>query len=486
VVNEAREGFFMPSIAHSPVQSCTSFRQVVAAFLSQPGLPFAQVLSAERIQRIFARHGNLFGMSAVYSTVVTLWAFLGQVLRDGKEASCQSAVADVVTYQELAGQPAPTADTGDYCRARAKLSEEALHDLTVEVAEEVEQQADPAWLWKGRHAKLVDGFTFTMPDTPANQEEYPQQSSQKKGLGFPIARACVILSLATACAMDLAVGPYAGKETGETALLRSLLDSLQAGDVVVADRFYCSFMMIALLLGRGVDVCARLHQRRQADFRRGKRLGKHDHLIEWTRPAKPPWMDDATYALIPEKLVLREVRFNVFEPGCRVKALTIITTLTDPEAFTPEDIAQLYGYRWHSELDIRAIKQSLHLDHARCKTPGMVRKELWTTLLGYNLLRTTAAAAAVLHGRQPRQISLTGTCQHLLKSWMPLSVGNLPPEVAFGLCQTLLKRISQVVVAHRPGRIEPRVLKRRRHRYPLMKEPRATLRARLQSHKCSC
>jgi hypothetical protein len=160
----------------------------------------------------------------------------------------------------------------------------------------------------------------------------------------------VILSLATACAMELAVGPYAGKETGETALLRSLLDSLLAGDVVVADRFYCSFMMIALLLGRGVDVCARLHQRRHTDFRRGKRLGKNDHLIEWTRPAKPSWMDDATYASIPEKMVLREVRFKVIDRGCRVKELTIVTTLTDPEAFSVEDIAQLYGYRWHSEV----------------------------------------------------------------------------------------------------------------------------------------
>jgi putative transposase len=449
----------------------------------QPGLPFARVLSAERIERIFAKHGNLFGMSAVYSTVVTLWAFLGQVLRDGKEASCQSAVAAVVTYQELAGLPAPTADTGDYCRARAKLSQEALRDLTVEVAEELEQQADAAWLWKGRHTKLVDGFTFTMPDTEANQDEYPQQASQKQGIGFPIARACVILSLATACAMDLAVGPYVGKETGETALLRSLLDSLQVGDVVVADRFYCSFMMIALLLRRGVDVCARLHQRRHVDFRRGKRLGKYDHLVEWKRPAKPPWMDEAIYAWIPEKIVLREMRFNVFQPGYRVQALTIVTTLTDPEAFTAEDIAQLYGFRWNSELDIRAIKQSLHLDHVRCKSPEMVRNELWTTLLGYNLVRTTAAAAALLHGRQPRQISFTGACQHLLNSWMVLSANVVTPEAALRLCQTLLERISRVIVANRPGRIEPRVLKRRRHRYPLMKKPRAELQSQLQKHK---
>lgn len=473
----------MRSIAGSRVRGSAGFRQVAAAFLSQPGLPFAQVLSAERIERIFANHDNLFGMSAVFSTVVTLWAFLGQVLRDGKEASCQCAVAAVITYRQLAGLPAPTSDTGDYCRARAKLCEAALHELAVEIGEELEQQADPAWLWNGRHAKLVDGFAFTMPDTQANQEEYPQQASQKEGIGFPIARACVILSLATACVMELAVGPYAGKETGETALLRSLLDSWQAGDVAVADRFYCSFMMIALLVGRGVDVCARLHQRRHSDFRRGKRLGKYDHLIEWKRPAKPPWMDEATYASIPKQMVLREIRFNVFEPGFRVQTLTIVTTLTDPEAFAAEEIAQLYGFRWNSELDIRAIKQSLHLDHVRSKSPEMVRKELWTTLLGYNLVRTTAAAAALLHGRQPRQISFTGTCQHLLHAWTVLSAGILDPAAALRLCQTLLQRISQVIVADRPGRIEPRVLKRRRHRYPLMRKPRRQLQNELHKRK---
>jgi DDE family transposase len=230
-------------------------------------------------------------------------------------------------------------------------------------------------------------------------------------------------------------------------------------------------------------VCARMHQRRHVDFRRGKRLGKYDHLVEWKRPAKPPWMDEATYALIPEKMVLREIRFNVFEPGYRVQVLTVVTTLTDPEAFSVEDIAQLYGFRWHSELDIRAIKQSLHLDHVRCKSPEMVRKEMWTTLLGYNLVRTTAAAAALLHGREPRQISFTGTCQHMLKSWIVLSTELITPEDALRLCQTLLKRISQVIVADRPGRIEPRVLKRRRHRYPLMKQPRAELKSQLQKRK---
>lgn len=459
----------------------SDFQQVVASFLLQPGLPFASVLSAERVERIFAKHGNLFGARRIYTTAVLVWSFLSQVLRDGKEASCRAAVARIVVHQGQLGGPAPTADTGDYCRARAKLSTAALRDLSVEVAAEVEAHADEAWLWNGLHAKLIDGFTFSLPDTPANQAEYPQPRSQQPGVGLPLARAAVILSLATACALDLAVAPYAGKETGETALLRELLGSFTAGDVAVMDRYYCSFLMIALLLGRGVQVCARMHSRRQVDFRRGRRLGKYDHLIVWTRPRRPPWMDPEIYDTIPETLEMREIRYHVVQPGYRSQTLTIATTLTDAELYSKEQIAALYGFRWNSELDIRALKQSLNLTHVRCKSPEMVRKELWTTLLGYNLIRTTAAAAAALHGKQPRQLSFTSACQYVLASWMLISGELLSAAQTENYCRDMLAQVASCEVANRPGRLEPRVLKRRRHGYKLMQEPRDVLRAELLS-----
>ena len=469
----------MATIPNSANSGSSRFQRIVDVFLAQPGLPFAGVLSAERIERIFAHHGNLFGVGAIYSTAVMVWSFLGQVLRDGKEASCQSAVARIVTYCDQQGMAAPTADTGDYCKARAKLSEAALRDLTRETAGELQEQADPSWLWKGLDAKLVDGFTFTMPDTEKNQAAYPSPKTQQKGVGLPIARAAVILSLATACAMDLAVGPYSGKETGETALLRQLLRSFVFGDVAVVDRFYCSFMMVALLLGNNVQVCARMHHRRHVDFRRGRRLGKYDHIIVWTKPQRPTWMDQATYDALPDTLELREIRYNVVQPGYRSKTITIATTLTDAQAYSKEDIAQLYGFRWNSELDIRSIKQSLNLGHVRSKSPEMIRKELWTTLLGYNLIRTTAAAAATLHQKQPRQISFTSTCQYVLSSWMLLSCRLLAPNVLERHCRQMLSQIAACEVANRPGRLEPRVLKRRRHGYKLMQQPRHVLRAKL-------
>ena len=467
-------------IPNSPRRGRFSFGQVVDAFLSGPGLPFATVLSAERIERVFAQFGSLFGAHGVYSTAVMVWSFLSQVLRDGKEASCQAAVARVASYCQQQGITPPTHDTGDYCRARAKLPAAALRCLNREVAEELERRAEVGWLWHGMHAKLIDGFTFTMPDTPANQAEFPQQRSQKPGVGFPIARAVVILSLATASVMDLVFGPYSGKETGETALLRAISASLQAGDIAVMDRYYCSFMMIALLRQQGVQVCCRKHQLRHSDFRRGRRLGAYDHVIEWTRPERPEWMEEETYAAIPETLELREIRYHVVEHGRRTRTLDVITTLTDDGQYAKQDIASLYGFRWNSELDIRSIKANLNLAHVRCKSPEMVRREVWTTILAYNLIRTTAAGAARLHGKQPRQISFVGTCQYVLSSWMQLSCGLITESSLPSFLRTLLRQIANCVVADRPGRLEPRVLKRRRSRYPLMQKSRQRLRDELQ------
>jgi hypothetical protein len=468
------------SIPNFPRRGSLSFQKIVDVFLGGEGLPFAEVLSAERIERIFQKHGCLFGLHGVYTTAIMVWSFLSQVLRDGKEASCQAAVARVVSYCQMKGRRTPTQDTGDYCRARAKLSSTALRDLSCEVAEEVEQKADPKWLWKGKHhAKLVDGFTFTMPDTPENQAEYPQQKAQKPGVGLPIARAAAIISLATACVMDLAIAPYQGKETGESALLRSMLGSLARGDIAVMDRYYCSFMMIALLLGQGTQTCARKHHLRHSDFRRGRRLGKYDHLIVWTRPQRPTWMDEEAYQKIPETLMLREIRFNIVEPGRRTHSIDIITTLIDANEYTKEDIAELYGFRWNSELDIRSIKSNLNLSHVRCKSPEMVQRELWTTLLAYNLIRITAAGAALLHNKQPRQISFTSTCQYVLASWMQLSSGQIGQAELKNYRLTMLTQIANCQVADRPGRIEPRVLKRRRHGYKLMMKPRNELRHEL-------
>jgi len=469
----------MPTVAPRRLAGNANFRDVFASFLQQPGLPFADVLSAEAIEQAFRRRDALFATGAVFSTAVVLWAFLAQALRDGKGAACAAAVADIATYTQQTGQAVPSGDTGDYCRARAKLDLTALRSLAVHGAQQLERSARPGWLWHGLHPKLIDGFTFTMPDTPDNQHAFPQQKTQRPGAGFPIARACVVLSLATAAAHDMNFGPYEGKQTGESALLRGILDSLHPGDVGVFDRHFCSFLMLAMLRQRGVHFCTRLHQRRRVDFRRGERLGRDDHLVTWVRPQRPDWMPQEQYDQIPQTLTLREVRFHVTVPGRRTQTLVVVTDLTDPQTHPAEAIAELYGYRWNAELDIRAIKQTLGLDHLRCKTPDMVRRELWVTLLAYNLIRKLIATAAAVHDRQPRQLSFTLTCQTVLSSWMLLATGACRDALA--LWERALERIAAHEVANRPGRIEPRRIKRRRHRYPLMNQPRAVLRRRCLS-----
>lgn len=453
------------------------FHDALQPFLQQPGLPFADVLDADAVHHAFAERDALFATDDVFSTAIVLWAFLAQVLRDGKGSACATAVADIATYTQQAQRPTPSGDTGDYCRARAKLDPEALRALVHQSARQLDADARDDWLWHGRHARLVDGFTFTMPDTLANQFAFPQQTNQAPGVGLPIARACAVVSLATGAVHDLALGPYQGKQTGETALLREILDCLDAGDVALFDRYYCSFLMLAVLGLRGVDVCTRLHQCRTCEFTLGQQLGDRDHLVTWTRPECPSWMPREQYDRIPETLTLRELQIDVKTPGRRTRKITVVTTLTDPAVYSKQDVAELYGCRWNVELDIRDIKQTLGLDPLRCKSPAMVLRELWVTMLAYNLIRKVIATAAATHDKQPRQIGFTLACQTILSSWMLMSIGAIrdPAEAV----RFALAHIAANEVANRPGRIEPRVLKRRRHRYPLMTRPRKQLRKEL-------
>ena len=463
----------MARIATQPTDFKNDFDVIANPFLQETGLPFASVLDAESIQRVFREEEAFFGQDDIFSTEIVLWAFLAQTLRDGKGAACAAAVADIATYMLQTGRRPPSGDTGDYCRARAKLNLTALQRLVRESAQQLEREADKSWLWKGLHAKIVDGFTFTMPDTPENQAAFPQLQSQMPGVGFPIARACAVVSLATASICNLAIGPYEGKQTGEPALLRGMLDTFEENNIAVFDRYYCSYMMLAMLINNDTHACARLHQNRISDFRRGRRLGPDDHLVTWYRPLRPNWMSSEQYETIPEKLELRELRFDVTEPGRRAETITVITTLTDPEEYSKEDIAELYGFRWNVELDILQVKQTLHLDHVRCKSPEMVHRELWVTLLAYNLIRKLIATSAAVHHKQPRRLGFTLACQTVLASWMLVSTGSCSNSTA--MYATLLSYIADNEVANRPGRIEPRVLKRRRHRYPLMQNPRDQL-----------
>jgi putative transposase len=333
------------------------------------------------------------------------------------------------------------------------------------------------WLWKNRHVHLVDGTTVSMPDTAANQAAYPQPATQQPGLGFPLARLVVLLSLASAMVTDMELGPYQGKETGETALLRSLLSCLDRGDVLLADCYYCSYFMIVLLRELGIDCVFRLHQCRGVDFRRGRRLGRGDHVVEWLRPARPDWMDQETYQRMPASLQVREVHVTVQQPGFRVEQLVVATTLLDAEVYRQEDIAELYHKRWLVELDIRAIKINLGMDVLRCKTPEMVRREIWTCLLAYNLIRQTMLQAALASGQSPRQLSFTAALQKIAASW--IAVLLCEDSTGVRMIEAHLDDLAGNQVGDRPNRVEPRAKKRRPKPHRLLTRPRQEARAEL-------
>ena len=470
----------MSSIPSSFGKRSFSFRDALQGFLLHNDLPFASLLDDGRIREVFQKHSSLSG--GIFTTAIALWAFLSQVLRDDKEASCQSAVARISAYLIRVGKKPPSADTGDYCRARAKLSEFALKQICIEVAQDTQTQSNPEWLWKTRDSYLVDSFTFQMPDTPENQKAYPQHTAQKPGLGFPIARVTSLISLATGTVTDAALGPYKGKGTGETSLFKELFGSLKKGDVVVADRHYCSYWLIWALMKMGVDVCFRKHQARHTDFRKGRRVGKNDHIVSWKKGTRPEWMSKEEYATLPDEIVLREVKYMIDEPGRKQEPFIVVTTMLEAKGETGvsmDEIAELYGFRWNIELDIRSIKSHMNLSHVRCKSPEMVRREFWTTLLAYNLIRTTIALAANLYGKEPRRISFVSACQYVLASWQEALYIKDASRLE-DYCRQMLKAISQCKVGNRPGRFEPRVVKRRRDQYKKMMKPRNELRKSLQ------
>jgi hypothetical protein len=460
---------------HSPARA-GSFQHTLQGFLQTDGVAFRQVLTEEQIHEAAQAEKLSFGSGQddIYTVPLTLWAFLTQVVADQK--SCVAAVARLLALLTSLGRQVCSAGTGAYCKARAKLSEAFLHRLACDVGRQLEDEAPVAWRWHGRRGLLVDGSTATMADTPANQAAYPQSRSQKPGVGFPMLRWVALLGLATGAVIESAFGPCRGKETGETALFRTLFTALRRGDVVVADRYYCSYWIVALLLQLGVDVVFRKHHKRHTDFRRGRRLGRNDHVITWEKPQRPKWMDQTPYDALPETLTLREVRGKIETPGCRVKELVIVTTLLDPDAHPLDDILELYHQRWHAELDLRSIKVQMKMDPLRCKKPKMVRKELWAHLLAYNLVRKVMAQAAKAHDTKPRHLSFAGAMQILnaFRTLLLSSTADLP-----ALAKNILAAIAHHRVGNRPNRCEPRKVKRRWKTYGLLRKPRAQERAAL-------
>jgi hypothetical protein len=439
-------------------------------FLQDGELPFSNVLSEDVIARSLTAI-NTCWLDRIYSPLVTLRVFLGQVL--SADHSCRAAVARLIAHRLSQGQRPCSAETGAYCQARKRLPEEFFSDVARQTGRALEAKVDTQWLWKSRRVYVYDGSSVSMPDTVENQRAYPQPICQKPGLGFPLARIAAVFSLACGAVLDLGICRYAGKGQSELGMLRKLWDIFRRGDIMLADRLMCTWTEMVMLKQRGVESVCRLTSHRRADFRRGERLGKNDHIVKWFKPAKPRSIDKETYDALPEFLLIRECRVQVAQRGFRVRSIVVATTLLDADEFTKDDLAQLYRARWNAELDLRSLKQTLQMDVLRCKTPELVRKEIWTHILAYNLIRTIVAQAATKHGIEPRTISFKGAVQ-TLEAFQPVIAmqGKNGAACRKVLYEHLLDAIAIHRVADRPDRYEPRRRKRRPKPYDRLMQPR--------------
>ena len=399
----------------------------------------------------------------------TLSMFLAQAL--DADRSCQKAVNNTAMHRLAGNLPPCSTHTGAYCRARLRLPMPMVRTLARSTGQRVAVHASRVWHWRNRPVRLVDGTTVTMPDTPDNQRAYPQSHNQKPGLGFPICRIVGIVCLGSGALLNAAISRYQGKGNDEQSLLRSMLDTLAHGDVLVGDAFYATYFLLCVLRERGVDAVFEQHGSRQrmTDFRRGRRLGARDHLIVFQKPViRPGWMTQAAYEQAPETLTVRELR---------VGGKTLITTLLCPKLTSKADLKLLYRDRWHVELDLRNIKTTLGMDRLSCLHPNMALKEIWVYLLAYNLIRMMMAEAAQHVHCLPRQLSFKHTVQICiaLPQYRELMLHEDSRELLFEL-------IAQQRVGNRPDRVEPRAVKRRPKNYPLLTEPRDIARAKIRKH----
>jgi hypothetical protein len=448
-----------------------AFRRAAAEARRQGDLYFAGLLSENRILEAFGQ-ARWVWKGWIYTPAVTVWVFLAQCL--SADHSCREAVAGLIAWRLAQGERPCSAETGAYCTARDKLPEAACQQLVRETGRQTDEEAPPQWRWLGHRVLDVDGSTVTMPDTPENQAEYPQLSSQRPGCGFPIARIVVVFSLAVGTVLDAALGKYQGKLTGENSLFRTLHPLLQPEDVVLADRYFSGWFDIALIRQRGAHVVVRKHQLRATDFRTGRRLGSEDHLVRWPKPARPSWMSVEEYAQLPDSLTLREIRVRVTQPGFRTKELVVVATLVDPEQYPAAELAQLYRQRWQAELNLRSLKIVLQMDQLRCQTPHRVRNEFSMHLIAYNLIRQVMAVGAARAGREPWTVSFKGTLQTVHRL-LPLLATSISTDA---WCDTLLDALATHIVGDRPNRSEPRVKKRRPKPYRKMTKPRKDYKGR--------
>jgi len=448
-------------MATPPGRFGAQWRRVRECLVSDLGEVFAPWI---QVPETFANPDRI----RLFSPSRTFWLFLSQVL--SADGSCREAVRKFQAWLALDNGPDASPRTPGYCKARARLGQDDIEGVSDQVTQSIQTAAKDQGLWQGRQVKIADGSSLSMPDTPTNQQAYPQPAGQKPGCGFPVMRIVALFSLATGALLGLARGSL---RMAERTLFRNLWDLFQPGDVALTDCGFCSYADVFLLVQRGVDVVMRNHQCRKVGLSVVKRLGQADRVIQWHKTkTRPQWIDKDEWRSMPDWLTVREITFCVPIPGFRTEEITLVTSLLDPKAFPKQAFVELYRRRWLAELFLRDIKTTMGMDVLRCKSPDMIHKELAMHVIAYNLMRALMLEAATAHGMSVYRISFKGALA-TVRQWAPIMGAAQLDELARErMMERLLRCLAFDPLPDRPNRTEPRARKRRPKNYQLLTQPR--------------
>lgn len=405
----------------------------------------------------------------LFSKENTFWAFFSQVI--DADGGCKEVVRKLQSYASIKGIKVPSSSTASYCTARKNLPAQMLSEIFEHTADQLDEMPEGG-LMNGRRVVVVDGTGVTMADTSENQEVWPQPSSQQFGCGFPSARICACFSLESGALLSYETG---NKKNNELPLFRKQWGTLKKGDIVLGDKGFCSYFDTVSLQMRGVDSVVTLARRAPVrEARSVKKLGQDDLLIKWPRPYyyKRLPCSREEWEKLPKELMLRQIKVTVNNPGYRTQKFYIVTTLLDTEKYPAKQIAELYFKRWDVELFFRDIKTTIGMDVLRCQTPEMVRKEILMHFIAYNCIRRLMYEAAEEANIAVRVVSFKGSLQ-ALRSWAPhLNQMNISNAERFRIVSNLYEAMTNTPIRQRPGRNEPRCVKRRPKNYQRMTSPR--------------
>lgn len=417
----------------------------------------------------------------LFSKENTFWAFFSQVL--DADGGCKEVIRKLQAYASIKGIKVPSSSTASYCTARKNLDEPMLSAILAHTADRLEQIPESGML-NNRRVIVVDGTGVSMPDAPQNQAVWPQLSSQKPGCGFPSARICACFSLESGALLSYAIG---NKKNNELPLFRQQWKTFKPGDVFLGDKGFCSYFDIANLKKLGVDSVVTLARRAPVNAASClKKLGPDDLLIAWKRPVYTSGMaySKDEWAALPKELTLRQIKVTVNNPGFRTKGFYITTTLLDAGQYPAEELAELYFKRWDVELFFRDIKTTMGMDILRCQTPEMIRKEILMHFIAYNCVRRLMYEAAEEADLEVRVVSFKGSLQ-ALRNWEPhLNQAKVSKSEHFRLISDLYDAMTNSPIRQRPGRSEPRCIKRRPKSYQLLTAPRHEMKEVPHRSKC--